>query len=187
MSYTTVKWDKYWEHYHLLSGNLLVFEIGVAGGGSLYRLKEINPDATVVGIDVDERCQAAASPKDGIHVEIGSVMSSKFLMGLLLKYGSPDMVIDDGGHRPWHHIAAFRVLFPHLKFRGTYCIEDIHVCRSWRWSLIPGGAMWYLIPYLFNRWRFEVVDNLLIAHRDPITPYLIKYGDSDCRLKEVEG
>ena len=184
-SYRTVKWNQTYESYRMLGTMDLVFEIGVAGGGSLQKLKEIYPDATIVGIDCDPRCRNAADPKNGVHVEIGSVMRPSFLMGLLMKYGSPDLVIDDGGHKAWHHLAAFRVLWSHLKSGGVYVIEDIHTCLNPRYSLIPGGAMWVLLPYLFNRYPVELRSNMMLVHKRPILPHLEVSGDVDCR-EEVD-
>ena len=185
-AYRTVKWNDTYEEYAILGIMDLVFEIGVAGGGSLHRLKELFPDATIVGIDCDPRCRRAEDPARGIHVEIGSVMRSSFLMGLLMKYGSPDLVIDDGGHKAWHHLAAFRVLWPHLRHRGMYVIEDIHTCVNPRYSLIPGGAMWVLLPYLFNRYPVEIKSNMMLIHKRPILPHLEVSGDVDCREEKEQ-
>lgn len=37
-----------------------------------------------------------------------------------------DVIIDDGGHKPFQQITSFEMLFPHLKSGGVYVIEDLH-------------------------------------------------------------
>ena len=40
--------------------------------------------------------------------------------------GNFDVIIDDGGHTMSQQITSFTTLFPHVKSRGVYIIEDLH-------------------------------------------------------------
>ena len=115
----------------------VVLEIGVFRGGSLEMWKSyFGEGATVVGIDIDERCLQFADPDRGIHVEIGDQSDAAFLDSVLERYGRPDIVIDDGSHMMHHLIASFEHLYPRMKPYGVYLAEDLHTCY---WDSFGGG------------------------------------------------
>jgi hypothetical protein len=50
--------------------------------------------------------------------------------------GRPDIVLDDGSHRPKHHRITFETLFPLLEDGGLYVVEDLHTAY---WKQDGGG------------------------------------------------
>ena len=79
----------------------------------------------VVGIDILPECKKFADASKGVSIEIGSQNDKDFLLGLVEKYGEPDIILDDGNHIDESIELTFEVLFPHLKTHGVYIVEDI--------------------------------------------------------------
>jgi len=184
MKYKTVKWSSFNRIYDSLSvppkGTIL--EIGVAGGGGLERLSNTYPDHTVVGIDADPSCKNAP-----YTVRIGSQASPRFLSSVIKEFAPFSLIIDDGGHRPHQHLISFFKLWPHLLPYGNYIIEDIHTCRSARWSLIPGGAMWILLPMLFNKVPITLEPNIMCIRKEKCSyVYETINGEIDCRYAKAK-
>jgi len=99
-----------------------VLEIGVSEGGSLQMWKKyFGESATIVGIDIYEQYKFE---EDQISVEIGSQSDTKFLGELIEKYGSFDIIIDDGSHVQTDVLTSFFFLYPFLNDDGCYIIED---------------------------------------------------------------
>lgn len=125
-----IKWKQYFPAYerHLsryVNRPALLIEIGIAGGGSLQIWKKyLGPLVRVVGIDIIEGCKNCE--EDQISVRIGSQADEGFLSSVIEEFGSPDIVIDDGSHRPEHQIASFDFLYPRVTRDGVYAVEDVH-------------------------------------------------------------
>lgn len=51
--------------------------------------------------------------------------------------GDFDLIIDDGGHTMKQQLVSFTTLFPYLKSRGMYVIEDLHTSY---WKEYQGGG-----------------------------------------------
>lgn len=102
-----------------------VLEIGVYRGGGLDLLRHfLGPDASLVGIDIDE---AARTATGGRHpVEIGDQADPEFLRRVSETHGPFDIVIDDGGHTMRQQITSAETLFPLLNEDATYLVEDCH-------------------------------------------------------------
>ncbi len=107
----------------------LVFEIGVFQGGSLHGFSEYFPNALIIGIDVNEKCYFG---HDRIKVEIGDATDKEFIDGLVLKYGEPDIVIDDGSHTSLAIRRSFDLLFNRTKI--CYVIEDLTTQYQEYWT-----------------------------------------------------
>lgn len=112
-----------------------VLEIGVFKGGSLKMWRDFfGPEATIFGIDIDERC---ASLGMGIaEIRIGSQSDPSFLAEVVGEMGGIDIIIDDGSHKSKDVIASFLSLFPFLADGGIYIIEDLHASY---WPRFGGG------------------------------------------------
>ena len=94
-------------------------------GGSMFMFADwLGSGTRVVGVDIIEGCKEYEDPEKGVFVEIGSQIDDKFMMGLVDKYGEPDIIIDDGSHIDEHMKTSFNMLFPCLKTDGVYAIED---------------------------------------------------------------
>src|SRR5579871_2332819 len=131
-----------WHHYlavyerHLsrFKGKpVFLLEIGVQHGGSLDMWRRyLGDEATIVGIDVDERCAARVSAPN--IVRIGSQADPQFLRTVIDEFGPPDIVLDDGSHVASHQRASFDALFQEVKDDGLYIIEDLHTSYWARWE-----------------------------------------------------
>jgi hypothetical protein len=114
-----------------------LLEIGVGSGASLRMWEEFFPNANIYGIDINADCKEHETER--IKIFIGHQADKKFLDEVLGEIGSPDIVIDDGSHRPQHQVASMRKIFPHVQHGGTYAIEDIYKSLKAR----GGGAVQY--------------------------------------------
>lgn len=122
------KWQSYFDvyqrHFHQYVGKpVRVLEIGVSHGGSLQIWKEyFGPEASIVGIDIDERCLEYT--EDQIEVYIFEQQNQVKLERISAHSGPWDIVIDDGSHVREHQEASFKALWPAT--RGIYLCEDCH-------------------------------------------------------------
>ena len=105
--------------------NINYLEIGVLNGGSINAMREYFPNAlNIVGLDINETCKKYENKEKKIYVEIGDATDSKFLTNIIDKFGSFDIIIDDGSHKNSDIIKTFEILFPLLNDGGVYIIED---------------------------------------------------------------
>lgn len=124
------KWLHYFDIYErhfaeFRDRPITLLEIGVHGGGSLEMWRDyFHPDSQIVGIDINPAC--AAHAHDNIDVHIGSQDDPALLASLVEKYGEFDIIVDDGSHMNAHMVASFEALYPSVKQRGVYMVEDMH-------------------------------------------------------------
>ncbi len=133
------KWEHYFEIYErflspIRSANPMVLEIGVQLGGSVEMWRYyFGPATRIYGIDINPD---AKQQEDIItKVFIGDQQDRSFLRSVLREIGTPNVVIDDGGHSANQQITAFEELYPALGEDGLYFVEDTHT------SLWGGGFM----------------------------------------------
>lgn len=98
-------------------------EIGVKDACSLKMFEEYFPNAEIYGIDIDPRCKEFES--DRIKIFIGDQNDEMFLIEVRNAIGEFDVLLDDGSHITKHQIKSFDILYPNLKSRGFYIIEDL--------------------------------------------------------------
>src|SRR5689334_251035 len=103
---------------------LTVLEIGVLDGASLRMWRDYFPRARVFGIDVTP--SAKQHEAERIHIMIGDQGDTGFLDRVLETTGPPDFVLDDGSHLREHQIGSLVHLWPRLRRRGLYIVEDVH-------------------------------------------------------------
>jgi hypothetical protein len=150
------KWAHYFDVYDREFGRfrqtpISFLEIGVFRGGSIPMWKGYFAEgSTLVFIDIDPDCAAHADP--GTHVEIGNQADPDFLARIGAKYGPFDVVLDDGSHLSPHQIASFEGLWPHMKDRSIYAVED---CHTSYWPGFKGG---YRAPGSFIEFAKAKVD-----------------------------
>ena len=126
------KWSTYFEVYerHLsryINKAPIIFEIGVAGGGSLHTWSDVfKSSSKIIGIDTNPESLVHGDAQKNIYVECGDGRDQEFLNKCIQKYGRPDIVIDDGDHRSPSMKSSLKSLWPHLANNGTYIIEDVH-------------------------------------------------------------
>ena len=76
-----------------------MLELGVQSGGSVRAWRQYygsNLYYSYVGVDINPLCNRSHSPRENLHIEIGSQGDGAFLEQLCLKHGSFNVIIDDG-------------------------------------------------------------------------------------------
>lgn len=132
-------------------------EIGVFNGGSVKAVREAFPYATcITGLDIDPRCKSSEDISNNIFVEIGDATNPDFIQYITEKYGTFDIILDDGSHTNRDVIRSFELLFPLLNDNGVYVVEDT-VCYKSAGYIVneyPNHLQYFVeyIPYL-NQWR----------------------------------
>ena len=123
----------YTQHYerhlqHLRHEEFTLLEIGIGGyaregqgGRSLRMWKHYFPKARIVGLDIEDK---SFVDRPRIVTYQGSQVDEEVLRRIVAEQGTPQVVIDDGSHRPEHIRETFRILFPLLADDGIYAIED---------------------------------------------------------------
>lgn len=111
-----------------------LFEIGVGGydspvfgGNSLRMWKAYFPFSRIVSLDIYDK---SALQESRIKIYTGSQTDFSVLDKVIRENGNPDIIIDDGSHISQHVITSFNYLFPLLKSKGIYAIEDTHTSFS---------------------------------------------------------
>lgn len=126
-------YDKYFAKYR--NTDVVMCEIGVCKGGSLQMWKKyLGGSATIIGIDINEKCKQLE--EDQIHIEIGSQSDARFWDVIKQKYPKIDILLDDGGHTMEQQIATFENMFGHISDGGIYLCEDVHTSY---WGKYGGG------------------------------------------------
>ncbi|UUW91643.1 hypothetical protein [Pimelobacter simplex] len=123
----------YTQHYerhlqHLRGEKFTLLEIGIGGyarerqgGRSLRMWKHFFPRAQIVGLDIEDK---SFVDRPRIVSYQGSQVDEEVLRRIIAEQGTPQVIIDDGSHRPEHIRETFRILFPLLADDGIYAIED---------------------------------------------------------------
>ena len=133
------KWKHYFDYYdrHLerfIGKQFTLMEIGTCYGGSLQIWKKyFGSNVKIIGIDIDPRTKFE---EPQIYTEVGSQSDPEFLATILNRYGTPDVIIDDGSHIQNDVMSSFINLYPRLNDGGVYVIEDTHTSL---WSGYNGG------------------------------------------------
>lgn len=103
-------------------------EIGVFQGGSLRAFREaFSKSLCILGLDINPDCKVHENLEKNIFVEIGNSTDPDFIKNDVLKYGTFDIILDDGSHINRDVIKTFEMLFPLLNDNGIYIIEDTHI------------------------------------------------------------
>ena len=109
-----------------------IFEIGIAGGGSLEMWRDYFPKATIYGIDIEPKTQLDSNR---IKTFVADQADRTQLQSFIDKFsGSFDIIIDDGGHTMDQQQISVGFLFKYLKPGGYYVIEDVHTSLPQFWS-----------------------------------------------------
>lgn len=190
------KWNHYFPIYErylapFCNQSVTLIEIGVFYGGSLPVWKKfLGPLATIVGIDINEACKHFEE-KD-CHIRIGDQANPEFLKQVVLEFGPPDIVIDDGGHIQDQIMTTFSFLYPLLNNNSVYIVEDLHTSY---WENYGGGlhnqgsfiekckgmvdmlnATYYMesdkVPWFTkNTWSIAFYDSMVVIEKKKHKPY----------------
>lgn len=142
--------DKYGAHdytpvYHELMARsrrkpVRLLEIGVGGyqgglgGESLLMWAAYFPKGKLFGIDIHDK---TALSRGRVRVLQCSQTDRAGLIAIGEAHGPFDFIIDDGSHASPHQIESFRILWPFIKDRGVYIIEDVQTSY---WPSFAGGT-----------------------------------------------
>lgn len=106
---------------------ILMLEIGICGGGSLKMWEEYFPNATFIGLDINDETELSnertyvfqldQSNKEELENFINQCKENEYEF---------DIIIDDGSHHVEDQQITLAYLFPLLKSKGIYIIEDLH-------------------------------------------------------------
>ena len=100
-----------------------ILEIGVDKGFSLKMWEEYFPNALIYGVDINSECKKYET--DRVKVIITDQGDDLQLKKVGEEYGLFDMILDDGSHKHKHQITSYKALFPFVKNKGLYIIEDL--------------------------------------------------------------
>ncbi len=150
---------------------LKYLEIGVFNGGSIKAMREVFPNATcIVGLDIDSRCKSFEDATNNIFVEIGNATDADFIKKITEKYGTFDVILDDGSHVNRDVIKSFELLFPLLNNNGLYVVEDTICYKSHSYvdTNYPNHLEYFFkyTQYL-NQWRFNSTEGIKDNCIDP--------------------
>jgi hypothetical protein len=132
-----------------------ILEIGIQNGGSLeiYR-KYFDQGSTIVGCDINPRCQKLKYPPD-IHFVFGNCCEATTREKITLISPRFDIIIDDGSHRSSDIIQTFLMYFPLLEEGGAFIIEDLHASYWQDWE---GGLFYTLSSMSFFKLLADVIN-----------------------------
>ena len=100
-------------------------------GASLRSWRRYFPNARVIGLDIDPKAVARAKVTKGVEAFVANTSAPESLERLQLP--QMDVIVDDGDHR-WHaQQETLLALWPLLKPRGYYFMEDAN------WTAIHHG------------------------------------------------
>jgi hypothetical protein len=116
-----------------------IFEIGLYGGGSVRMWQDYFPNATIYGIDYQDKFLIQ---QDRIKTYCIDQNDEDALNDLCTKNNlSFDIIIDDGSHDIFDQQKTFAFMFPKLNRSGFYVIEDLHTsCNTYSEFLDKHGV-----------------------------------------------
>ena len=100
-----------------------ILEIGVLEGASVRMWERYFPNGTIIGADINPNVFVFSTKR--IKIEIIDQSNIQDLVDLGSKHGPFDIIVEDGSHLWEHQITSLRVLFPFLKDKGFYIVEDL--------------------------------------------------------------
>ena len=101
-----------------------LLEIGVNKGGSQRVWEEYFSKAELFAIDIRSECKKYQTKRTKID-KVDQSSESELLSYIKLSGGNFDIIIDDGSHMTGHQITSFKTLWPFVRSKGIYIIEDI--------------------------------------------------------------
>jgi cephalosporin hydroxylase len=115
-----------------------LFEIGIAGGGSLKMWQSYFPQARIFAVDILPK---AEFDNDRVKTLIADQANRDQLQAAInVSGGDIDVLIDDGGHTMEQQQVSLGFLFRHVKPAGYYVIEDVHTSLPALWKGLASSA-----------------------------------------------
>lgn len=110
-----------------------VLELGVKAGASLRMWRDYFTSGEVFGVDINATALAHAGER--VRVFVGSQSDTRLLDEVVEASGPLDLIVDDGSHRYADQRASLLHLWPHLRRRGLYVVEDTHTSYLERYGM----------------------------------------------------
>jgi hypothetical protein len=124
---------------HVRDQRLRMLEIGLYNGGSFRMWRDYLPNATLHGIDIEERTLAYQDEVPNSQVRLVDQGNPAALDAFVAELGGNyDFILDDGGHTMVQQIVSFEVLWPQVMPGGIYAIEDLGTSY---WVDYGGGGL----------------------------------------------
>ncbi len=118
-----------------------IFEIGIAGGGSLEMWQAYFPHARIYAVDILPKSEF---DNGRVKTLIADQANRDQLQGAVDAAGGDiHILIDDGGHTMEQQQVSLGFLFKHVRPGGYYVIEDVHTSLPALWQgygVERGGA-----------------------------------------------
>tara|TARA_B100001248_G_C27390884_1_gene462291 strand:- start:637 stop:1503 length:867 start_codon:yes stop_codon:yes gene_type:complete len=177
------QYKEYFEQLRNQKGKVKILEIGVFSGGSLQLYENFfgKDNVEIIGIDIDNDC--INFENKNTNIEIGDQRDEQFLNKIINKYGSFDLILDDGGHLFEQQKVSFEILFPILEYGGIYIVEDI----SYRFISYACGLITEYNEFKIDRLKgisvSAVQQNIMKIEILPNCIVFKKYGIEDVPIK----
>lgn len=127
------------------------------GGESACTWHEYFPLANIVSVDLYEKTNLLKSSRYRFFQ--GSQDDECFLKSVIQEIGAPDVFIDDGSHRCDLTLRTFEIVFPLLKSKGWYIIEDTETSYSpAEWARGTADSNDFTFPHPVNLGRKLIND-----------------------------
>jgi len=135
--------DVYEDHFDSIKESATcILELGVLHGRSLKTWRDYFINAQIWGIDIDPT--ANQNYGERINIVTGNQVYKSDL-DKIAEGKQFDVIIDDGSHLVDHIIGSFEILWPKVKSKGFYCIEDLGC--TYVEDLIPYRDSWPGMKY----------------------------------------
>ena len=136
-----------------------ILEIGIFDGASLKTWEAYFENSRIVGADINPATRRFAGGR--IAVEIVDQSDLEQMVGLAIKHGPFDIVIEDGSHQWEHQVTSLRTLFPFLRKGGLYIAEDLQTNYGALERDYRGVASRSCVEYLKRAVDLRVADDQL--------------------------
>lgn len=107
---------------------------------------------------------------NNIFIEIGDATDSNFIEQISKKYGSFDIILDDGSHTNKDVIKSFELLFPLLNDNGLYIVEDT-ICYKSNYHMVANYEnhlqYFFKCTQYLNQWRYDSTEGVKDHCIDP--------------------
>jgi hypothetical protein len=146
-------------------------EIGVFNGSSIKAFRDTFKNSTCcLGLDIYDSCKDYEDVTNNLFVEIGNVTDNNFIEYITKKYGTFDIILDDGSHVNKDVITSFELLFPLLNDNGLYIVEDT-VCYKSNNHIVSNyeNHLQYFFKYtqFLNQCRYDSTEGTRDNCADP--------------------
>jgi len=147
-------YEKYFKDHK--DKEIKILEIGVDKGASLRMWREYFSKAIICGLDIDKKDFVI----DKVDIVVGDQSNLEVLGKIVNKYGSFDIIIDDGSHRNKHVIKSLEYLFDYLNYDGFYIVEDLQTSYfprygGSRYNLLKGSTSMNYIKSMADSINYE--------------------------------